>query len=258
MADIPETAALPEDKTSSGGQLGALIKKFGTDALLIGALSALGYCVAFAYEAGYASHFGYPTYLITPTPNIIVTALASILIAFYGFLPSFAQAFDKDNSAARQHGREVAEVVVVLTIPGYVIVANNLKTEYMIGAAAFLGLYAVVRRLIFPDRAKSGWKADPLATKMWLAVIGAVTLYAIATIFGVSSAHSQRTFFFLKTKPDFAVVRLYDGLAIAVRYDAQKQAFVREYIAMKLGENKELDLVRTVLKEERLLVMKDE
>ena len=71
---------------------------------------------------------------------------------------------------------------------------------------------------------------------------------------GVYAGYLQKNFYFLKAKPDYAVVRIYDGLVVAVRYDPVKREFMREYVAMKLGDDdlKELDLVRKVLREPRV------
>jgi hypothetical protein len=248
----------PAIEMRASGNPESWLGKLGTDALLLGALSAGGYCVAFAFEAGYADHFGYPTYLITPTPNVIVTALAAVMIVVAGLFPPFIDMLESKNLGNRKLGLVALLVIFVGFSAAYLFTMSNYKLSSLIPLPFGLALLVLMRWAGAAD-AKHGHVTGPKSRAVAGVLFLALLTYQLATFFGVMSATNQKAFYFLKTKPDFAVVRLYDSMAVAVRYDTQKQQFVREYLAIRLGDElKELDLVRTVLKADRKPVVKDD
>jgi len=233
--------------------------KFATDALLLGALSAAGFCVAFAYEVGYARHFGYPTYLISPTPNVIVTALGVVLGAALFLLPLLTDLFDSSvSSVQRKASFWIIFIVFCGLLVGYVFVTNNYQwaSLWTVGLGAVTG---VIMHWGDKSNAKRGSVSGPKVRVVFSGFLLLVGIYYLASLLGTQAARDQKAFFFLQGKPDFAVVRLYDSLAIAIRYDFEKQQFVHEYLVFKLGdERKEMRLERVVLKEKRLPVVPDD
>jgi len=72
-------------------------RKIISEALLLAAASGFSYAVAYAYRSGFASFFGLPPLLLTPTLGVVIQAGAAIIAAlsffwlllysFWGFLP---------------------------------------------------------------------------------------------------------------------------------------------------------------------------
>jgi len=234
------------------------LSKLGTDALFLAAMSAIGYCVAFAYEVGYAKHFGYPTYLIAPTPNVIVTAVAAVLVVVGGLLPPLIDIFDSGNPESRKFGLYLVLVLYIILSGAYLFVMSNYDFWSLTGlAAAAVILFAMY--WAGKHDAKQGRTSSPKSRSVGGIIFLTSIIYTVSTLFGVLSAKNQRQFYFLKQRPDFAVVRLYDSTAISVKYDIQKKEFQREYSAIKFGDDlKELALVRVTLKEDRKPVAKDD
>jgi hypothetical protein len=242
--------------TAQRSKLDSLVGKLGTDALLLGALSALGYCVALAYEAGYASHFGYPSYLITPTPNVIVTALAAILMVVFGFVLPLVDLFE--SPGGRNKGIAALIVLWFVLAGSYLFTVSNYALSSLVTFGLSVAIFCFLQWAGAVD-AKQGRVTGRKAKSVSGVLLLVSTVYVLASFFGTLTAMNQKAFFFLKSKPDFAVVRLYDSVAVAVRFDFQTQQFTREYLAFKMGDElKELNLVRTVLKGVRQPVVKDD
>jgi hypothetical protein len=249
----------PVSEALTTGRLESWVGKLATDALLLGVLSAAGYCVAFAYEAGYARHFGYPTFLIAPTPNVIVTALAVILGVVFGLLPPLMDMFDRAASHAnRKVSAWLAIVFFVCLVGGYGFTMRNydIASMWQFGAGLALGGLMYWNQ---KSDAKRGIAGGPSTKSLAWVLLLVGGIYMLASLLGTHAAKDQKAFFFLQGKPDYAVVRLYDNVAIAVRYDFQTKRFTHEYVVFKFGdEHKELSLHRSVLKGSRLPVVTDE
>lgn len=213
---------------------------FADAALLIAVLSAFGYCVAFAYETGYADHFGYPWYLISPTPSVIVTALAIVFCLVLGVTPLVASEIENTRS-----------VEWVLFAFGVILVLVYVSTRSpRLDGKAVIVILALIAVVIWGFLFTR--KARRPATRLLMGTIGTFLATGVAaSLIGTFVAGGQKAFFFLPGKPDFAVVRMYGEVAIAVRYDFPKQRFVREFRVFKLGE-KEMQLEHVLLNGLRL------
>lgn len=252
---------IPEAKNiKSKEPYSSLLAKFVSDALLLGVLSAFGYCIAFTYEMGYAKHFGYPSYLISPTPTVIVTALAAVAGLFMSVAPFFSDLFKFNNEFDKK-------VSIILAFSAFVILAAihsfTVSNYSWVALAKSLGIMVLVFGITYMQartNKKGGVSTTSSSVANFFLLAGfLVCIYIVSILAGIYSAKGEKVFYFLKDRPDYAVVRLYDSTAIAVRFDKQKQLFDHQYNVIKVGDDKnELDLKRVVLKEKRLPVVLDE
>lgn len=56
-----------------------------SEGILLAAATALSYGIAFAYQSGYASYFGMPPLLLTPTIGTVLKAAGAVGLAFLSF-----------------------------------------------------------------------------------------------------------------------------------------------------------------------------
>lgn len=221
-----------------------------TDALLIGALSVAGYGIAFAYEAGYAKHFGYPSYLISPTPSVIAVALGAVFGLVIGLFPILINLFGNDKDTKN---RAISFIVFVIFIP-YIFFYEYSIRNYEISSiwSAFAVSLAVLIALFVKRRTENYFDAR-LTNIVFSLGLGGLSLASAAFIIGIYEAKGESSFYFLKDKPDYAVVRLYESMAIAVRYDFDKKNFEQEYYVLKIGDEKsDLEMKRVGVTGKRL------
>lgn len=254
VVDLSTTPVAPQSETFSKANDNWLMK-LGTDALLLGALSAIGYCIAFAYEMGYAKHFGYPSYLISPTPSVIVIALAVIAATVSSATPIFSDYFNsRKGSIERRVYFWILFFVFIFVIIMYSFTISNYSWISLFKNIAYIAFICII--VYFQIKLKKGdYSVNAKFNKFAFLAVGISFVYLISILAGIYSAKSEKVFYFLTDKPDYAVVRLYDATGIAVRYDSNKKSFDHHYYVIKINDDgKGLALKRVVLEESRLPV----
>jgi len=247
ISAVPETSTVAEPWT----------KRFGTDAVLLACLTGLGYWIAFAYESGYATHFGYPNYVISPTIGVIVTAIGTLALSLAALAPMIMDMTKPGDAKARRLAYNYLLLVIFFAAALYTFYVSNYDWKALWKLVPGLVLFFALRWTTKLD-ADKGRFPHPKASLVFLVLSAALLLNFLANLLGLVAAQNQKVFYFLADKPDFAVVRIYDGLVIGVRFDAAKQQFLGEYTIVKLGEDlKTLQLKRVALKDPRLPVMKN-
>ncbi|MGD9757031.1 MAG: hypothetical protein AB7U71_05830 [Comamonas sp.] len=259
LSEIPRENNPEAKNIKTSGAYSPLLAKLVSDALLLGVLSAFGYCIAFTYEMGYAKHFGYPSYLISPTPSVIVTALAAVAGLFMSVAPFFSDLFKFDDEFNKKVSVIFAFVVLVILLAIHSFTVSNYSWVALARTLGFMAFIMGMTYLQTRINKKKGSVTSPGVAKFFFLASALAGIYLVSIIAGIYSAKGEKVFYFLKDRPDYAVVRLYDSTAIAVRFDKQKQLFDHRYNVIKIGDDKnELDLTRVVLKEKRLPVVLDE
>lgn len=248
-----ETAATPP----TASRLDSFTGKVATDALLLGILSAAGYCIAFAYESGYAKHFGYPTYLVSPTPTVIATAVAATLLIVIGLAMPIVEALESVDASRRRRAITIGGWIFSILMIGSILLDGNFETKAWI-TASLSALAIVGMNWASKKDVRDGMATGRHGFGLSLMGLLLIVIYTLANLAGLASAMNQQVFFFLPGKPDFAIVRLYDNTAIGVRYNFEGKKFYGEYQILKLENEAQLKLERVVLKGNRLPVFKDE
>lgn len=262
------------------------LSRWVTDAVLLAALSVTGYAVAFAFEMGYAAHFGYPATVISPTPATIASALLLLVFGIQIIAQFFVWVTQQKDAGRRRAITEtffllIFLLVVLVAVPfGWLQVA--LATLNLATIVVIWGFRLLAEARARSDRAKakatiistglgSGTSQvvsspllfkgsvipfSPLHHRAWIlsACVGvAVLTVAIETV-GQFVAKGQRTFYMLKSKPDFAVVRIYGDVVVASKVDLATEHFTGDYIIGKVGDSDmKLELSRVVFRKTRPL-----
>lgn len=230
-------------------------KKLGTDALVLGAVTVLGYAVAYLFELGVSRHFGYPRYLIEPTTSVLASSLVLLAIFVFGFIPLFVLSYDNDIPlGARFNGISDWLLFVALFVCwGLIIAIGRLSWETAAIGVAFAIAYSIFLWLEFSylknlkalARIQYKKRVVLLAVALMDVSVGAFTA-------GAMTAGVQERFAFLKSDPSYAVVRIYSGTMIAMKYDSDKKRFADEYRLIKLGDDKAgMDFIIRRLTEKR-------
>lgn len=261
-----------------------ILKNWVTDAFLLAALSVGGYAVAYAFETGYAAHFGYPAYLITPTFSTIAQALFALVIFGEVVVHLVVFAIHQKDPELRLLVLQslmalIAGAIAILVIPQtwlFAVVASLLA----LGVAVLwwmrarrsrqLGAVTAASQL-FPRGLPPGGiqsagqrlrrailTAEPGSFHLWFIIITClVTFFNLAHATGGYMAFKQHTFYMLKSKPDFVVLRIYGELVVAGEINRSTQSFTGNYLVGKLGDaDMKLELSRAEFGKQRPYVMK--
>lgn len=229
-----------------------MINKITTDAFLLAVLSASGYGLAFIYELGYSSYYGYPTHLIKPTVNIIVIALFFVMFWGVGLTQALSIIFHKESPL---QSKQISFVFIYICINAYVLhtMYRLMNIQNLSIAIIILSMLIVVSCLCGPAYLTFKKLKDSSISHIFFSGGESVSiiLFLVFAFFsrGYISAHDEDKFFFLKDKKDYAVLRIYDKTAIAIHYDSINKRFDREYYVFNVeNEKNAFELLRKTIK----------
>ena len=240
-------------------------KKWMTDAILLAALTGWGYAVAYAFEMGYADHFGYPHYVISPTPATIAYALIILLlvgsVAFQAIGVAASQA-DPRLRAALLFSLLLGSMAFVLVVvsPWPAVSVATVAIGLAVLSWVWWRYFSVTRRrkthVKNPGRANVSAVSDgknerqtraPSSDQIphteqnrtHLALLGfaaLLTTFWIGQLGGQYVARLQNRFYMMQSRPDFAVVRMYGELVVAAKINKSTGLFTGDYLIAKVGD----------------------
>jgi len=219
------------------------VKKLGTDALVLATITAIGYALAYRFEMGFANHFGYPRYLIEPTTGTIAYSLMFMVLGAFIFLPLATLTFQKGQETGRYIDRQVVDMalflaLLLLAMMSWTSFGTTWRTAINV-CAIFTGYFLFVW-LENRVRARGVPRTRLQRLKAMFAGIFLLMCVAVgASLLGASTAKYEKRYSFLKDDPAFAVVRIYNGTMIAVKYDFERNTFLDEFRLIRLGDSKE-------------------
>jgi len=222
----------------------------GREALFAGGFIGVLWFAAYLYELGFLARFGVPPTLADVGFPKALT-LAFLLGSAGGFLGSLCLML-----AGLIEGDLRTPFLAAAVGAALLLVAYGLGLD---GWALPLALSAEPRLMPFWLRVLLVLCVIVVAARiasLWLSLIGegqpiqvcqasflALALMFVPITFGwfgaVRKAESKNTFLYLVDDANYVLVRLYDDLAIFVRYDAATQVFEEEYRVVPLGQGKE-------------------
>lgn len=232
-----------------------------SEGILLAAASALSYGIAFAYQSGYASYFGMPPLLLTPTIGTVLKAAGAVGLAFLSFwnIANGIWPFAPRGESALH--KAIRRLLAITLIAG--LVAFNLLD----GWRAWIALASVVSffaffELAFPlivHRKVVGYENKLLAqkdlernsqkytlTEKAAGVMGesglrlaaaALLLLLLANIVGNNAARNQEEFYVVATPPNAVVLSMENNILILGTYDPKTMTLSGTYLIEQLSDS---------------------
>jgi hypothetical protein len=225
-------------------------------ALVIAASTALAYAVAYSYESGYCRYFGIPTYLIVPTPSVLVAAVAGIVLATMGLSPLVAMLrLFLSKAGVPNLARTRFEYVLLMVFVGLSLTGFTWGALFVVifPAVVILGEYVPVlftKGTIAERFAAIDNAPDPLLEHSPIAklvrasgdqragqfVVVALMSYFGALGLGAFNARNQSEFEVVLSRPDVALVKSYGDFLIGIKFDERTKAATGEVVVFKAND----------------------
>lgn len=230
------------------------IKRIGTDAAALAALTVVGYGLAYLFEAGIARHFGYPGYLIELNTATLVSSLIFIIAISYAMIPFIA--FSRTKEIVEKDNWVDFSLFTVMSIMWLLVaLPANFSTETLWVGAVFVVVYFLQLGLMtWLKENKPKYEFYQKRKALVTVVLFGLVLFTGASSLGMFVGKNMQSFSFLKADPSYAVVRAYGSTLIAIKYDFDKAEFTNEYRVIKLPDDKDgMNFVNIKLNSQRPL-----
>lgn len=233
-----------------------------SEGILLTAASALSYGVAFAYQSGYASYFGIPPLLLTPTIGSVLQAAGAVGLAFISFwnIANAIWPFAPRGESAIH--RVIRRMLAITLIMGLIVfyLFDGWRTR-IIALASFVCFFAFFE-LVFPrivHRKIVGYENKLLAQEgiEWNAqqhslagkaagVIGegglrlavaALLLVLFASAVGNNAARYQEEFYVVAEPPNAVVLAVRENVLILGPYDPKTMTLCGTYLVEQLSDS---------------------
>lgn len=230
--------------------------------MLVALATGLSYAVAYAYNAGFASFFDLPPFLISPTVGTILQAAAAVgavLLSFWNIAAGVWTFAPRGNTALARAIRRF--LVVVLFVGLFYAPIRDINGIWIL-AAIILGFYAFFS-FIFPlitQRKIAGYENKLLGQEKiehdagghslnaYMAramserelFVGAMCILLVyfSYLVGVGAAVRKEDFLVLDDRPGFVVAALDEELLVLAGYDTVTRKLTGNYQVERLAENR--------------------
>jgi hypothetical protein len=226
-------------------------------AVAIGAATVAGYAIAYAYESGYCGYFRIPTFLITPTPSVIVSSLFAVVAGalVLAQLVAIERTILQGASLPPQfRGRlEFAGLLSLFALGPFgftwswvgatafffFIICNVYLLALLPGKGTLLERIAEIDTYP-PSRIE---QVDPWLTTLREVgpVVGGFLVALLMACFaaqsaGAASARMQKDFHVWSGRPDVALIRSYGDVLIGIKFEEQSKRATGEVVVLKIEE----------------------
>lgn len=225
------------------------------------AASALSYGVAFAYQSGYASYFGIPPLLLTPTIGTVLKAAGAVGLAFLSFwnMANAIWPFVPRGESALH--KVIRRMLVIALIAGLIVFHLLDGWRAWMALASFVSFFAFFE-LVFPlivNRKVVGYEnklraqediernaqKHSLAEKAALVMgesglrlaVAALLLLLLATVVGNNAARNQKDYYVLAEPPNAVVLSMGENILILGTYDPRTMTLSGTYIVEQLSDS---------------------
>lgn len=230
--------------------------------MLVALVTALSYAVAYAYNAGFASFFDLPPFLISPTVGTILQAAAAVGAVLLGFWNIVAVVWVFAPRGDTALVRSIRRFLVFLLIIGFFYVPIRDVKGVWVLAAIILGFY-VFFSFVFPlitQRKIAGYEKKLLAQEQFdrdadgyslnthvaralggrELLVGALSLLLVyfSYLVGFGAAVRKEDFLFLDDRPGFVVAALDEELLVLAGYNPVTLKLTGTYQVERLAENR--------------------
>lgn len=242
---------------------------FLTEGLLLAALSATAYLVAFLYERGYCDHFGIPTLLIAPSTSNILAAAVAVSVGFLGtipFLGSFTSIVRDVRSSERLKPYRSIILTNILLAMAAIIGATLYGVSWTLVSVLFT-IFILINitnfgppamryrqyktwreRFLATEEAemRSGGSIDllldSLGPRMMKVVLVVIVLLFASYIVGNANANRQKDFFVLNDPPNYVVLRSYGDTLVTSKLDRAAKQTGSEFLFLRISNIERLKL----------------
>lgn len=239
--------------------------QFLTDGVIIAGVTGLGYGLAYLYEMSYARHFGIPAYLISPAaPSIVVALLVMVgLIIMFGQIVGIVNMMFGELKLPRLAikvnifilflffvfflgGWSVATAISIFSLFLFLLLFG----DYAVDAALKDGsLSEKISEAENPRKRTVNHEISPKIVN-FLGEFGSIVMVILvfgcmlAIMAGAATARFQKEFQLIQGFKDFAMLRKYGDVHIAIGFDAVKKIPTGEIIIFKSEDDlKRLTLI---------------
>lgn len=242
-----------------------------SDALVIAGASAFSYALAYAYNAGFTSHFGLPPLLVPPTLGRVLQAAGAVglvLITFWNIALPVWHFMPENTTAVSRAVRRIIRMALFIGLLAFTLF------DGLSAWGAFLGVvgFFAVMELLFPllaQRRVQGYEAkllaqeevedratqrslfstahDALGRTNYLLVIAAFILLVIGRGLGANTAKTQEDYFVLADAPGYIVVAMDDNMMVLAGYDPGSLTLNGQFRIQRFSDDRQWSL-----KEERI------
>jgi hypothetical protein len=262
----------PVDKSPAPtAEKGISTKLVITETLLLAAAPLGGYLVAFAYEFGYAKHFGVPLYLVSVGLSQVFIAIGALLfLAWILFV-----CFDTAYMVIRPERLRDVWRIRLARAPVYLVLATAAiwlgvrRWAEWVGFLFVLGMI-VFYELVFPlltQRGVKGYEAKLQAqdvldhsvrslfdgvrrrlgpTALKLILWSGIAIY-LAYLLGKAEGVRQTVFYVHSNPADTVLIRVYGDVAVSARLANGGRSLSGVYLVQRIPEGSTLQLERKEL-----------
>ena len=224
--------------------------------------TAISYAVAYSYNAGFASFFGLPPFLISPTVGTILQAAAAVgavLLGFWNIATGVWVFAPRGDTALARSIRRF--LVLVLVVGLFYVPIRDVKGVWIL-AAIILGLYAFFsfafplvtqRKIVGYENKLLGQEkierdadrhslnshvARALGGRELLAGALSILLVYFAYFVGFGAAVRKEDFLILDNRAGYLVAAFDEELLILAAYDPVTRKLTGSYQVERLAENR--------------------
>lgn len=216
-----------------------------SEAIVVAGATAFAYCLAYAYSRAYATYFGLPPLLVTPTLGGVLTAAAAVGLVVLTFANIASVIWPLTPTADTARGRAIRHVVRMALIIGLFAFAALEGLEawlLFLGLTGLIAFFELVWPLITQKRVKGyeqkidaqedvdiryqqrtviGYLHEKLGHEYFQVIYAALILLVLAHLLGGNSARTKETFFVLADAPGYVVVSMDDNMAVLAGFDTE-------------------------------------
>lgn len=230
-----------------------------SEGVLLAFVSALSYAVAYAYRAGYASHYSLPPLMLSPDIGDVLRAAAAVgftLVLVWNVAHVVWPMVPPPTTAL---ARSVRSVVLFSLVTAVIAFSAVEYSSAWIVTAIFTGIFAFLEFVtpLSTNRKVAGYENKLLAqeeierayhrstpTQHLANLLGedgvrliwvGVALVLIGGAKGSKDARTEENYYAVESHPGYVVASFHEGSAILVKYDQKSFKLVPEFVLVPLS-----------------------
>lgn len=233
-----------------------------SDSILIAVASGVSYAVAFSYQTGFASYFGLPPLLLSPTIGTVLkaaTVIGAAILLFFIIANAIWQFVPRGVSAL---SRSIRRLIIIVLMTGLLAfqISNNIMDillpiiiliffvffDFVFPLIVHRGVNGYENKLIAQESIEKdshqhsliGHVAGTLGYNPVRIVAIIVLLIYFSHLVGVKAARDQREFFILTDRPNYIVAAIDENIVVLANYDQTKSALTGTYQVERLSDSR--------------------